>query len=60
VPKAGVGILGDFLHWLAGASTEFDTQVLHHVLDKKSKGAPNLQIPKRFEQSRVSSPHRRY
>jgi hypothetical protein len=38
VPKAAIGILGDFLHWLAGVSTESDIQEIHHVIDKIKKG----------------------
>jgi hypothetical protein len=37
-PKAAIGILGDFLHWLAGVSTENDIQEIHHVMDKIKKG----------------------
>jgi hypothetical protein len=36
--KAAIGILGDSLHWLAGASTESNIQEIHHVMDKIKKG----------------------
>jgi uncharacterized ferritin-like protein (DUF455 family) len=38
MPKATIGILGDFLHWLAGVSTDSDIQEIHHVMDKIKKG----------------------
>jgi hypothetical protein len=38
MPKAAIGILGDFLHWLAGVSTESDIQEIHHVMDEIKKG----------------------
>jgi hypothetical protein len=38
VPKAAVAILGDFLHWLTGVSTESDIQEIHHILDKIKQG----------------------
>jgi hypothetical protein len=38
VSKAAIGILRDFLHWLAGVSTESDIQEIRHMLDKIKKG----------------------
>jgi hypothetical protein len=38
MPKAAVSILGDFLHWLAGVSTESDVQEIHRVMEKMKKG----------------------